>query len=137
TEENLALGGLIQPDQMTHQGALATSAGPHDDEDFAMTNSEIEIAHDDPIVVGHRKVADHDMGAIGSSGFGGGLVVILNCQRFDRPVRCRGYGKSPRRFRTPPRYTQYRSRPLLSPRPRPQMSCCRIACRADIQRSQR
>src|SRR5690606_20548029 len=58
--EHLALGGLVQPDHVPHQAALARARVAHDDEDVAAADFEIDVAHDDVVAVGHRQVAHLD-----------------------------------------------------------------------------
>ena len=46
---------------MSEQGALAAAAAAHDDEDIAMVDREVEIAHEHEAAVGHREIAHGDV----------------------------------------------------------------------------
>ena len=63
-EEDVALGGPEQSDQVPQERALAAAAGAHDDENLAASHGEVQIVLDDEIAVGHGQVHDADAGRI-------------------------------------------------------------------------
>src|SRR5262249_7325329 len=52
-EEDVALGGADQPDEVSEQRALPAAAASHDDEDLPARHVEGEVALDDEVAVGH------------------------------------------------------------------------------------
>ncbi len=62
--EHPAAGGLFQPDEVPHQGALAAAASPHDDEHLATPDGEVEIAHDHKVAVCHGEIMDGNVGEL-------------------------------------------------------------------------
>src|SRR5262249_59422442 len=56
-EEDVALGGADQPDEMAEQGALSAAAAPHDDEDLPARHIEAEVALHDEVAAGHSQAA--------------------------------------------------------------------------------
>src|SRR5262249_57590165 len=61
-EEDVALGGADQPDEVSEQRALPAAAASHDDEDLPARHVEGEVALDDEVAVGHGQVGYPDAG---------------------------------------------------------------------------
>src|SRR6185369_10223214 len=62
--QHLALQRLVQPDHVAEQRALAAAAAPHDDEDVAAPDGEVQVAHDDDVAVADGQVANLDVDVV-------------------------------------------------------------------------
>jgi len=63
-EKYRPLGRINEAYEMLEEGALSTTASPHDDEDVAGVNGEGQILLEDKIPIGHRQVLNDNMGML-------------------------------------------------------------------------